>query len=333
MRVTAIGIGINRISLSTGWYIGPVLALPLWGFLQLALDLPTDRWAAWVAAIRLPLLMAVAILARDFVTARRRAVFLSAVAWIGLAAAVTATVAHAFTPAEWWPFTSRNHFAQLLEIVFPVALWLGLTRRPEPYLWIAAAMLAAGIASTSRAGAALLIAEAIAVLCLTRRAARARNLVWFVALAAIFAIVADAGALFRRFTGDPLEYRREIASSTAAIIAARPWNGFGLGSSQSAYPAYAQFDAGRVVDHAHNDWLEFAAEGGVPYVALWIALAAVIARPAIRTVWGIGVCAVFLHALVDFPLARVDVEMALFIFVGAIERTRAGNALTTEEGS
>ena len=42
-------------------------------------------------------------------------------------------------------------------------------------------------------------------------------------------------------------------------------------------------------------------------------------RPALRSIWGIGVLAVFLHALVDYPFARFGVTAWLFILVGALE--------------
>ena len=45
-------------------------------------------------------------------------------------------------------------------------------------------------------------------------------------------------------------------------------------------------------------------------------------RPALRSIWGIGVPAVFLHALVDYPFARFGVAAWLFILVGALENKR-----------
>jgi O-antigen ligase len=127
---------------------------------------------------------------------------------------------------------------------------------------------------------------------------------------------------------DPLRYRREIFKSTAGMIAHRPWQGFGLGSFRAVYPEFATFDSGAVVEHAHSDWLEWAAEGGVPYAVAWVLLAGCAFPAAIRSVWGIGVVAVFLHAFVDYPFARLGVSAWTFILVGALENTGHPPALT-----
>jgi O-antigen ligase len=141
-------------------------------------------------------------------------------------------------------------------------------------------------------------------------------------------VLAGASTLFARLaTVDPFEYRREIARSTLAMIREHPWRGSGLGTFASTYPAHATFDAGRVVEHTHNDWLEFAAEGGWPYAALWILQALGMARAAIRSVWGIGVLAVCLHALVDYPFARLGIALWVFIFLGAMETSRSAEPL------
>ena len=106
------------------------------------------------------------------------------------------------------------------------------------------------------------------------------------------------------------------------MIAERPLAGFGLGTFARVYPAYARFDLGAVVEHAHNDWLEWAAEGGIFYALAWFALAISVVKPAVRSIWGIGVIAVFLHALVDYPFARFGVSawtMALIGTLGADE--------------
>ena len=56
--------------------------------------------------------------------------------------------------------------------------------------------------------------------------------------------------------------------------------GFGLGTFETVYPHFALFDIGLIVNHAHNDWLEWAAEGGVPLALALLSLAVWAARPA-----------------------------------------------------
>src|SRR5439155_4292628 len=122
----------------------------------------------------------------------------------------------------------------------------------------------------------------------------------------------------RRHDPDPFRYRREMTASAIEMAKQRPWTGFGLGAFQTVYPAYASFDLGLVVDHAHNDWAEWLAEGGVPVLLLMLAVAVASFRPALRSGWGLGIHAVFLHALVDFPLQIPAIAALLFTFIAAL---------------
>jgi hypothetical protein len=111
-------------------------------------------------------------------------------------------------------------------------------------------------------------------------------------LAFVFAAVAGWAVLWNRFQDpDPLRGRREMLADTVAMIHARPWAGFGLGTFRTAHPAYASVDFGAVVNHAHNDWAEWSADGGI---------------------------AVFIHSLVDFPLQKPVLELWLFTLLGIV---------------
>jgi O-antigen ligase len=188
----------------------------------------------------------------------------------------------------------------------------------------AAVMLGAGLASASRAGAVLLVAEAAAVLWLTK-GRKHFLLPAFAGCAAAIAAVAGAGTLVHRFAeDDPLQVRREIFRSTGAMIAQHPLRGYGLGTYSTVYPEFAEFDNGAAVEHAHNDWLEWASEGGVFYAAIWGLIAIWAVGPALRSIWGVGILAVFLHALVDYPFARLGVSAWVFLLLGALAR-EAGN--------
>jgi O-antigen ligase len=233
-------------------------------------------------------------------------------------------------PDVWGPFLSRNNFAQFLELALPVSLWLGCTScraRRVLYLSMGAAMLACGLVSASRAGAALLLLETAAVLALARPPALRRLLPRFALGVIAFAALAGGEVLVHRLEDpDPLRDRREIFRAALAMIAARPWTGYGLGNFATVYPEFALFDPGAVVEHAHNDWLEWASEGGWPYATIWMLLALAAVRPALRSIWGMGVPAVFLHALVDYPFARFGVAMWVFILAGALESTGFTNS-------
>jgi O-antigen ligase len=81
-----------------------------------------------------------------------------------------------------------------------------------------------------------------------------------------------------------------------------------------------------VVEHAHNDWLEWAAEGGLPYALAWLVVAVSVVRPAVRSMWGLGVLAVFLHAFVDYPFARFGVSAWTMALLGALSVDETSSA-------
>ena len=324
-----------------------MFAIAACGVLQLATGSTVYRYATLEAWTHTVALVATAFVAQGALAGHRlRCDFLRAFAWFAWAVSGAAVLAYYTSPGRilwlfpspypdtWGPFLSRNDFAAFLELAFPVALWLGLggaarsapggqRKREAPsrpgdaiFMWLAAWLLAAGFASASRAGSALLAAEAVAILAVR---AKGRAALKFAAAAVVLIALAGAGTLMHRWREpDPLRYRREIAQSTVEMIAERPWRGFGLGTYSRVYPAYAHFDLGALVEHAHNDWLEWAAEGGLPYALAWLVVAVSVAKPATRSMWGLGVIAVFLHALVDYPFARFGVSAWTMALIGAL---------------
>src|SRR5262249_31651978 len=106
-----------------------------------------------------------------------------------------------------------------------------------------------------------------------------------------------------------------------------PLTGFGLGAWSSAYPRYASFDDGTFANQAHNDWVQWAAEGGVPFFAMMLAIASWSVLPAICSTWGIGMLAVVVHAVVDYPFQqRPQLAVFFFAMVGAIFSAGARNS-------
>jgi O-antigen ligase len=179
------------------------------------------------------------------------------------------------------------------------------------YSGMAAAMYASVIASASRAGAVLVTAEILAVaLCMAARGfasgrAIAATLLRAVVLFAAFTAIVGWQRVWDRFLQpDPMNGRRELAAATLHIVADHPYTGCGLGTWPTVYPRYATVDNGLFANQAHDDWLQFAAEGGIPFGILLLTLPIWALRPAFRSIWGIGVIAVFLHSFVDYPFSR-----------------------------
>jgi O-antigen ligase len=172
-------------------------------------------------------------------------------------------------------------------------------------------MYASVIASASRAGAVLVSGEILAVSVLmwargrTSAGAIGLALLRTVILFVVFTGVVGWESVWHRFwSPDPMAVRTELAMSSLRMIAAHPWFGVGLGAWPTVYPRYAIVDIGAFANQAHNDWLQWAAEGGVPFALVMAGLFFWCLRTASRTVWGLGVVAVFLHALVDYPFSR-----------------------------
>src|ERR1035438_4968728 len=123
-----------------------------------------------------------------------------------------------------------------------------------------------------------------------------RSLLRLALLLAVFAAVVGWGRVWERLeTPDPFATRREFNISSMRMIAARPGFGSGLGTWPVVYPAYAIIDTGTFANRAHADWLEWTAEGGLPFGIAMATLFVWCLRPAFGSVWGVGVVAVFLH--------------------------------------
>jgi O-antigen ligase len=226
------------------------------------------------------------------------------------------------------PFVSPNNYAAFVELLIPLALVLGLeSRRPAAYLMLAAALLAAVIASGSRAGAMLAMVECAAAFLLCRGRGRTRPgmVAMFLAAAGVFVAIIGYQFLWRRLShsGDLYLVRREFLESSLAMIRTQPWRGFGLGTWPAVYPRFAVIDIGAAANHAHNEWVQWMAEGGIPALVLMVAAAIAVLRPAIRTGWGIGILAVLLHSLVDYPFLRLGSAAWTFALFGAVAATES----------
>jgi O-antigen ligase len=113
----------------------------------------------------------------------------------------------------------------------------------------------------------------------------------------------------------------------------RPLTGFGLGAWSSAYPAYARYDDGTFVNQAHNDWAQWSAEGGVPFFLLMLIAVVGLARPAWRSLWGLGLMAVFLHALVDYPFEQRPALAAYFFALAGALAAEGNSSIFSRGGS
>jgi hypothetical protein len=301
---------------------GHALMIPLggavaWAALQLALGTTVYRWATGVALLDWFTRLAVFGLGvQVFAAAGVRERVLRWAGWFGFAIAAAASLQRFTSDRVFWlfpveaggitmgPFVNYNQYAAFIETLLPLVLVWCLRERRWVYPVMAAVMAASVIAGTSRAGTFAIGLETLAVVGLWRLRER-RGFGPAAAAAAGLAVLFVAAIgwepLVSKFERpDQWGVRRELFYSTLDMARDRPWIGFGLGTWSSAYPAYARFDDGIFENQAHNDWAQWAAEGGVPFLALMLAMAALLARPALRTTWGVGLLAVLVHCLVDY---------------------------------
>lgn len=231
--------------------------------------------------------------------------------------------------AVYGTFNYYNSFSQVIELALPITLWEGIGHRKIkfPFLLLAALQIGAVVSSTSRAGTILVYCELLAVLVLAwlrRRESMSLTVIGLaLALSLGFTYVAGFQHVVEKLIRpDQLGNRSLVNKSSLAMIESRPLTGWGLGSYVPVYRMFALYDDGTWVNQAHNDYLEWAAEGGIPYACIMLVLIVWTFRPAVRSIWGVGVLALYLHALVDYPFAHLSVCGWYFALAGMLASSR-----------
>jgi O-antigen ligase len=175
------------------------------------------------------------------------------------------------------PYVNRNHFAGFAELVFPLALVplaLGKVRRERlPVVALFAAMpIVALFLSASRGGiVSFCVQLALLTFLLLRRRGLGKHLLTVAAvLLAVLLMVTwlGVGQVLERFSSfQSLEVtegkRAAMRRGTWHVFLDHPLAGTGLGTFQIVYPRYETLYDGKIVNHAHNDYLEALAETGV----------------------------------------------------------------------
>jgi O-antigen ligase len=274
-----------------------VLNWPLLGFIAIGLLQLLFRGSAYPFLTKTELLKLTAFFIVFFLTtqAYRNRSSLEALAWFLIlfcfAVSLLGIIQH-FTsedkiywfrePAEggaiFGPFVNRNHFAGFLELVLPVGLALmafrGIRRDLFPLVTLLTVVpLSALILSGSRGGI-IGFAFEISVLALLVRTRRTRGGphmagVAIVALAAVALIAwVGAGKAIERFsTLKPsevtLDRRVSMFRGAVHIFLDHPFKGSGLGTLIAVYPRYETLYDGKVIDHAHDDYVETLADTGL----------------------------------------------------------------------
>jgi hypothetical protein len=239
-------------------------------------------------------------------------------------------------PDVYATFPSYNNYAQFVEIALPIALWRALREgwRSWGYALAGGILYASAIGVASRAGAVLCTAELLVMLMIglvrlrdpeTGLLTRSTTaiLVMVPVFAAAFTLAVGWERVWLRFQqNDPYLVRREFIVAAVDMARQRPLTGYGLDTFPEAYQRYAIKDFPFYANHTHNDWAEFAADGGVPFMLLVLIPFASGIPAAVRSPWGLGLIAVMLHACVDFPFPRPAVSGWMFAMLGLLYMTR-----------
>jgi len=175
------------------------------------------------------------------------------------------------------PYANRNHFAGFAEMVIPVALVplvLGKVRRERLFLVALFALvpIVALLLSASRGGiVSFAVQMLILFLLLLVRKIRSKYVIvgGLVVLCAVMAVSwIGVQQVLQRFSGmQALEVstgkRTAMRQDTWRLFLDHPILGTGLGTFQMVFPPYDSLYDGKIVNHAHNDYLEALAETGL----------------------------------------------------------------------
>jgi O-antigen ligase len=127
------------------------------------------------------------------------------------------------------------------------------------------------------------------------------------------------------------EQRPQVARDTLLMIGDYPITGIGAGAYHAVYPGQQSLSTTGYFDHAHNDYLEFMAELGVPFsllaglavlASLSTAFRAITRRrdPLMRALGAgslMGLMSLMIHATVDFNF-YIPANAATFMVVMAL---------------
>jgi O-antigen ligase len=324
--------------LHTSLVLIPLSAAVAWGLFQLATGRTVNRWDTWMAVLVWSgNLLAYFLSIQVNASTRIRRRFLDTLLYFAFVLSIVSVVQYfgwngkifwlypTYDTAVLGPFVSRDQYAAFMEMMLPLALVKALAGGPKAWRFavMGAALYATVIAGASRAGALLVTAEVMVIPVVAwwkgstdnLRASAAR--MWLFIF--LFVSVVGWAVLWDRFQDpEPFKGRQAILHDTLAMVRAQPYFGVGLGNFQTAYPAYASVDFGSVVNHAHDDWMEWAADGGIPFSLLLVAVAVWTIPKAFRTLWGIGLIAVLAHSMVDYPLQKPVLDLWFFALLGAM---------------
>ena len=343
--------GIRRVQepIAQEWPAVLVYFVPLWGMMQVFTHTTSSTFETRAAVLRWGSLAGVFFLTQVVAATRSaRRNLLSAFLAFATAMAILC-LTQLFTSGGkvlWFfdsgyldvyaSFPSYNNYAQFIELALPIALWRAVREGWRSWWYVISGGLLYGsvIGSASRAGAALCTAELLVMMVISLVKLRdpksgrpSRSTVSMVlmvpVLAAVFTFAVGWERVLVRFQqNDPYLVRKEFMLAAVDMAKQRPLTGYGLDTFPAVYQRYAIKDYPFYANHTHNDWAEFAADGGIPFLLLLLIPFAAAVPAAIRNPWGLGLISIMLHACIDFPFPRPAVSGWMFLLLAILYMSR-----------
>jgi O-antigen ligase len=259
-------------------------------------------------------------------------------------------------PVAGWPFgpyVNHNNYAGLMEMFLPISAAYVISRSLHPLLrlllWSGVMMVIVSIwISGSRGAAGVLLIEGLILAgILLRHRSHHVSPRSFLALggavlisAIVFSWLVSTGRVGGRAwevfqSNSSLEAklgdRFKVGIDTLYMARSHPGLGVGVGCFEYVFPNYLTFSTDLHWTHAHDDFLEAAAETGLPGVVLILVALVFFFRMAFRRLegrlrhgWGwiqmgaaVGAVGLLCHSFVDFNL-RIPANAAWFVVCVAI---------------
>lgn len=254
------------------------------------------------------------------------------------------------------PFVNHNHFAGFMELAEPmgVALLLSSSARSErtPLLILFALLpVTALVVSGSRGGIISFAIEMLVLVWILRREMIGKRKLTagigtaVITLALVFWLgIGYTAKRFSNLASEDLSKDRRmlIYKDTLRIFRDHRWTGTGAGTLKVVYPHYeAHYDA-LLVEHAHNDYLEFLSETGLMGAMFGLGFMAVLfwrgstnlrgARNSrrstmLRSLYAgslVACVGLLLHGLIDFNL-QIPSNAALFLILAGLTTSDANH--------
>lgn len=349
----------RQIEVRPNWLYLPVLGLIAFCLAQRFFGLSAYPYATKIELLKWIAYFALAFLAveafRTPAESKSFAVFLVS---LGFLAALFAIAQHyTFNGKLYWfvplpqssepfgPFVDRDHFAGFIELTAPFGLamlfhgrWRG--EKAALVTLFTAVPIAALALCGSRGGiVAFTFAILFLILVSQRRNIGIRQVfapVSLIILCGALVFWFDASATMQRFGALTVsdisrDQRVSMDRDTLRIFLDHYSNGTGLGTLETVFPQYETNYTGRVVDHAHNDYLELLAGTGAAGGFLGLAFIVLLFRQGLANLnscecqsdhafyaGALAACsALLVHSFVDFNL-HVPANALLFLLLATL---------------